>query len=130
MCSRLTLHHKFRIDSGRTKFKQGKTDGIFTAVNPMNKDHRDPQELGLTKPRLVSYKQEWKKASKYGVLGRYTDCSTKRIEVLSDKMYRNHPFRYTPSLLYLESSCDESEEIIYQKVSCVTSTTTEGFQHR
>ena len=24
-----TLHHKFRIDSGRTKFKQGKTDGIL-----------------------------------------------------------------------------------------------------
>ena len=28
MCSQFTLHHKFRIDSGRTKFKQGKTDGI------------------------------------------------------------------------------------------------------
>ena len=23
------LHHKFRIDSGRTKFKQGETDGIL-----------------------------------------------------------------------------------------------------
>ena len=30
---------------------------FFTAVNPMNKDHRDPQELDLTKPRLASYKQ-------------------------------------------------------------------------
>ena len=29
MCSQFTLHHKFRIDSGRTKFKQGKTDGIL-----------------------------------------------------------------------------------------------------
>ena len=28
MCSQFALHHKFRIDSGRTKFKQGKTDGI------------------------------------------------------------------------------------------------------
>ena len=27
MCNQFTLHHKFRIDSGRTKFKQGKTDG-------------------------------------------------------------------------------------------------------
>ena len=26
----------------------------------MNKDHRDPQELDLTKPRLASYKQMWK----------------------------------------------------------------------
>ena len=30
MCNQFTLHHKFRIDSGRTKFKQqGKTDGIL-----------------------------------------------------------------------------------------------------
>ena len=31
---------------------------FFTAVNPMNKEHRDPHELDLTKPRLVSYKQK------------------------------------------------------------------------
>ena len=29
MCSQFTLHHKLRIDSGSTKFKQGKTDGIL-----------------------------------------------------------------------------------------------------
>ena len=34
---------------------------FLTAVNPMNKDHRDPQELDLTKPRLASYKQKWKR---------------------------------------------------------------------
>ena len=34
---------------------------FFTAVNLMNKDHRDPQELDLTKPRLASYKQKWKR---------------------------------------------------------------------
>ena len=27
----------------------------------MNKDHKDPQELDLTKPRLASYKQKWKR---------------------------------------------------------------------
>ena len=27
----------------------------------MNKDHRDPQELDLTKPRFASYKQKWKR---------------------------------------------------------------------
>ena len=31
----------------------------------------------------------------------------KRIEVLSNKIERHHPLRYTPSLLYLESSCGE-----------------------
>ena len=59
---------------------------FFIAVNPMNKNHKDPQELDLTKPRLALYKQKWKKAPGYGVLGRYTACSTKRIEVLSNKM--------------------------------------------
>ena len=28
MCSQFTFHHKFRIDTGRTKFEQ-KTDGII-----------------------------------------------------------------------------------------------------
>ena len=31
---------------------------FFTAVNPMSKDHRDPQELDLTKPRLASYQKK------------------------------------------------------------------------
>ena len=29
MCNQFTLNHKFRIDSGKTKFQQGKTDGIL-----------------------------------------------------------------------------------------------------
>ena len=34
---------------------------LFTAVNPMHKNHKDPQELDLTKSRLASYKQKWKR---------------------------------------------------------------------
>ena len=63
----------------------------FTAVNPMNKDHKDPQEFDLTKPRLALYKQKVEKAPGYGVFGRYTACPTERIEVLSNKIERNHP---------------------------------------
>ena len=33
---------------------------FFTAVNPMNKCPKDPQELDLTKPRLASYEKKWK----------------------------------------------------------------------
>ena len=73
----------------------------------MQKNHKDPHELDLTKPRLASYKQKWEKAPRYGVLGRYTACSTERIEVQSNKIERHHPLRYTPCLLYLESDCDE-----------------------
>ena len=76
---------------------------LFTAVNPMQKNHKDPQELHLTKPRLASYKHKKWKRHKDTV----TVCSTKRIEVLSNKIERNHPSRYTTSSLYLESNCDE-----------------------
>ena len=34
---------------------------FFATVNPMNKDHKDPQEIDLTKPRLASCKQKWKR---------------------------------------------------------------------
>ena len=35
---------------------------FFTAVNPMDKEHKDPYKLGLTKPRLAWYKQKrWKR---------------------------------------------------------------------
>ena len=33
---------------------------FLTSVDLMKKDHRDPQELDLTKPRLASYTQKWK----------------------------------------------------------------------
>ena len=29
MCNQFTLHHEFRIDTGRTNFRQGKTDSIL-----------------------------------------------------------------------------------------------------
>ena len=34
---------------------------FFTAVNPMNKNLKGPQEFDLTKPRLASYKQKWRR---------------------------------------------------------------------
>ena len=73
------------IAGGQNSSKERQTV-FFTAVNPMHKNHKDPQELDL---------------------GRYTACSTERIEVLSSKIERNHPLRYTTNLLYLDSDCDE-----------------------
>ena len=78
----------------------------------MHKNHKDPQELDFTKPRLAIVRAKVEKAPRYGVLGRYLACSTERIEVLSNKIERNHPLRYTPSFLYLESNFDE----IWKKV--------------
>ena len=62
MCDQFTLHHKFRIDTGRTKFGQGRQTVFFTAVNLMNKEHKDPYEIDLNAPRLAWYKQrKWKR---------------------------------------------------------------------
>ena len=80
MCSH-SITNSGLIAGGQNSRRERQTV-FFTAVNAMNKDQRDPQELDLTKPRLASYKQEWKKAPGYGVMGRYTACSTEMIEVL------------------------------------------------
>ena len=95
----------------------------FTAVNPMHKNHQDAIELDMTRPRLAYYKQKWKSAPRYSVLGRFSACSTKRIEVLSNKIERSHPLRYTPSVLYLDSNCDEIWRNHIPENVCVTSTT-------
>ena len=34
---------------------------FFTAVNPVHKNHQDTIELDLTKPRLASHEQKWKR---------------------------------------------------------------------
>ena len=49
-----------RLIAGGHNSSRDRQTVFFTAVNPMNKNHKDPQELDLTKPRLASYKQEWK----------------------------------------------------------------------
>ena len=67
------------------------------------------------------------KTPRHSVLGRYTTCSTERIEVLSDKIERNHPLRHTPSLLYPESCCDGIWRNHIRESMCVTSTTTQNF---
>ena len=49
------------VAGGQNSSKERQTI-FFTAVNPMEKDHKDPYELDLTKPRLASYKQKkWKR---------------------------------------------------------------------
>ena len=46
--------------AGGQKSSRERQTVFFTAVNPMHKNHQDPIELDLTKPRLAPYKQKWK----------------------------------------------------------------------
>ena len=89
---------------------------FFTAVNPMHENHKDPQELDLTKPRLASCKQKWK---------RHQDTvSWVDIPLAQRKGLKFYQTRSNAIILYdtLPAYCIskvivmKSEEIIYQKV--------------
>ena len=89
---------------------------FFTAVNPMHKNHQDPIELDLTKPRLASYKQKWTvhHDTVYGV----------HLQLAQRKELKFYQTRSNAVILYdiLPAYCIskaivmKSEEIIYQKV--------------
>ena len=40
---------------------------FFTAVNRVNKEHKDPCEIDLNAPRLAWYSRKWKKTSRHSV---------------------------------------------------------------
>ena len=99
-CNQFTLHHKFRIDTGRTKFKH----------------HRDPQELDLTNPRLASCKQEWKRHQDTVHWVDVQLAQRKRLKFYQTRpnaiiVYDTLPAYRIPKVVVMES-----EEIIYKKV--------------
>ena len=125
MCNQFTLHHKSRIDSGRTKFKQGSI--LYICESHGQGSQRSAWAWLDQTTSCIVQAAEVEKTPRYGVLGRQTACSTKRIEVLSNKMKCNHPLRYTPSLLFLDGCCDGIWRNHWPESICVTSTTTEDF---
>ena len=116
MCSQFTLHHKFRIESGRTIFKQWKTDCILYSRESHEWGSQGSQELDLTKPRLASYKAKVEKAPGYGALGRYMACSKERIEVLSNKSNAIILYDTLPAYCISKVVVMESGKILFEKV--------------
>ena len=89
---------------------------FFTAVNPMNKNHKDLQELDLTKPRLSSYKRKWKvhQDTVYWV-----DKQLAHRKGLKFKQTRSNAvilYDTLPAYCISNTIVMKSEEIIYQKV--------------
>ena len=88
---------------------------FFTAVKPMHKNHQDPKELDLTKPRLASYQKNWKvhQDTVYWV----------DIQLAERKGFKFYQTRSNPVILYdtLPAYCIskaivmKSEVVIYQK---------------
>ena len=52
---------------------------FFLPVNPMAKEHKDPEKIDLEAPRLARYHQKVEEISKHCVLGQHTTCSVERI---------------------------------------------------
>ena len=103
------------IAGGQNSSRERQT--VFcTAVNPMQKNHKDPQELDLTKPRRASYKQKWKvhQDTVYWV-----DIQLAQRKGLKFYQTRsNAVILYDTLLAYCISKAIvmKSEEVIYQKV--------------
>ena len=97
MCDQFTLHHKFRIDTGRTKSGQGKTDSILYGCESLSR-------------------KKWKRHQDtvYWV----------DIQLAQQKGFKFYPTRSNAIILYgtLPAYCIpkvvvmESGEIIYEKV--------------
>ena len=73
------------IPGGQNLGKERQTV-FFTVVDPMDKEHKDPFKIDLTATSCMVQAENVKNTPRHGVLGRYKTCSTKRIEVLSNKM--------------------------------------------
>ena len=90
---------------------------FFTAVNPMDKEYKDPCKLDLTKPRLAWYKQKtWK---------RYQDTVYwVDIQIAQRKRFKLYQTRRKAIILYdtLPGYCIskvvvmESGDVIFEKV--------------
>ena len=105
MCNQFTLHHQFRIDTGRSKFEQWTDSNSFCLWILWTKNtrilRRSTWKHRVLHSTCIAYSMD--ETSKHGVLGRYQSCSEERIKVLSDTIERHHPSRHTPNLLYPES---------------------------
>ena len=73
----------------------------FLLVDPMDKEHKDPDTIDLEAPRAscTIHTQNIKETSKHGVLRRHQTCSEERIKVLSNAMERHHFFKKHSQLL-------------------------------
>ena len=90
-----------------------------SAVKNMHKNHKDPKELDLTKPRLASYKQKWKvhQDTVYWVdIPLAQRKGLKFYQTRSNAVILNDTL---PAYCISKAIVMKSEEIIFQKV-CVS----------
>ena len=89
---------------------------VFTAVNPMNEEHRDPHELDLTKPRLASYKQKWKRHQDTVYWVDIQLAQRKGLKFYQTRSNSIILYDTLPTYCISTATVMETGEIIYEKV--------------
>ena len=80
---------------------------FFLPVNPMDKEHKDPETIDLEAPRLAQYMHTaWKKHQNTVCWVDIRLAQRKGLKFLSNAIERHHPLQNTPSLLYPEGYSD------------------------
>ena len=82
----------------------------------MNKDHRDPQELDLTKPRLASCKQKWKRHQDTVYWVDIQFAQRKGLKFCQTRCNAIILYDTLPAYCVSKATVMKSEEITHQKV--------------
>ena len=115
MCDQFTLHHKFRIDTEGQSLSKRQTV-FFLPVDPMDKNHEDPDTIDLEAPRLAWYKQKkWRRHQDtvYWVdfkLAQQKGCKFYQTRCNAIILYDTLPAYCVPKAIVMESG-----ELIYEK---------------
>ena len=101
--------------AGGQNYSKERQTVFFTALNPMIKNHKDPQEVDLSKPRFASSRQTWKRHEDtvYWVGFHFAQRKLKFYQTRSyDIIFYDILQDYWNSKAFVM----KSEEVIYQKV--------------
>ena len=98
----------------------GERQTVFlTAVNPMDKNHKDPQELDVTEPRLASYKQKkWKRHQDTVHWVDFQLAQRKGLKFYQTRCNAIIFYDTLPAYCISKVVVMKSEKIIHQKVLC------------
>ena len=130
MCNQFTLHHKFRIDTGRTKFKQGKRQYSLRLWIPWKRNTKI--RTSLTSPNHVLHgtSRNGGKDTKTRCIGSiYSLLNVKDWSSIKQDVLQSSSMIHS-SFLYLESCCDWIWRNHLRESICVTSTSSNNFLQR
>ena len=91
MRNQFTLHHEFRIDTGKTKFGQNTNDILSVCGSYEQRTQRSLWHWPGNTTFCMVQAEKVEETSKHGVLVRHKTCSTERIKVLSNKIDPRSP---------------------------------------